>query len=350
MKPTTAPAAALDLATKPCDDCASTMRWERRDLTPTNEAWLGLCGVCGSMLVVVPGATDTVIADPLAYFLLGPEREPAADRPAWQRFYAHTLAPPFSVPWRFQTIACKPCQARSTVATTATTPRWKRTLTLCLNCGFATAATTRNIMDSTSTLLTGGTWAPADPAVKTLRDSIFRTYRDWVAYQEWRRQCLGRLIDFKKKMGKDMKTFLWTSAPLLGLVAMGALFPHSGEPIPVILTLIFLGWFLIMLLGLAINLALWLLKWFLGPFIPDAVKQQYQPQQPEYVEFHYDTIMQVKRGRKQHSIPWGEVEVGISYGLTAGGVPCFRRLVLLIDKSGHAGLLDVDQARFWRSV
>ena len=54
MKPNTDPADALDLATEPCEDCIPTTRWERRELTPITEAWLGLCGVCGSMLVVAP--------------------------------------------------------------------------------------------------------------------------------------------------------------------------------------------------------------------------------------------------------------------------------------------------------
>ena len=76
------------------------------------------------------------------------------------------------------------------------------------------------------------------------------------------------------------------------------------------------------------------LKWFLSPFIPDAVKQQYQPQQPEYVEFHYDTIMKSSEAGCSIRFRGERFKSGMLYGLTASGVPCFRRLVLLIDKSG----------------
>ena len=195
-----------------------------------------------------------MIADPLAFFLLGPERVPAAESPAWQRFYAHTLAPPFSVPWRFQTTACEPCQARSTVAMTTTTPRWKRTLTLCLNCGFVTAATTHNIMEATSTVLTGGTWAPPDPAVKTLESRSSRPTATGLPTRNGSDTCLGTADRLQKEDGQRHENISMDIGTALGAASRWAtLFPHSGEPVPVILTLIFLGWFLIMLLGLAIN-------------------------------------------------------------------------------------------------
>ena len=78
------PTDALDLAAEPCDDCARTTRWERRDLSPTGEAWLGTCETCGSRQVQALDAPEMEIEDPLAFFLLGvPESEPAPSRPPW---------------------------------------------------------------------------------------------------------------------------------------------------------------------------------------------------------------------------------------------------------------------------
>ena len=102
MTPDTNSTEALDIAVEPCADCSATTRWERRDLSPTSEVWLGTCEECGSMQVVALGVPDPEIADPLGFYLTGDAgfKAPAA-RPAWQRFYALTTAAPFFLTWSF---------------------------------------------------------------------------------------------------------------------------------------------------------------------------------------------------------------------------------------------------------
>jgi hypothetical protein len=41
------------------------------------------------------------------------------------------------------------------------------------------------------TRLTGTRWAPADPGVKTLRETVFETYRRWADFQDWKRRSTG---------------------------------------------------------------------------------------------------------------------------------------------------------------
>ena len=177
---------SLDLASAPCEDCAPTTRWERRDLTPTSEAWLGTCDVCSSMQVLALGVPDEEIEDPLAFFLLGvPRFEPAPSRPAWQRFYALTSGAPYFLRWSFETTTCESCRASATVGARIFSPNWRRSLSLCLNCGHTIVETTLNVINAATTCLTGKQWAPPDPAVKTLRETVIETYRRWVAYQEW---------------------------------------------------------------------------------------------------------------------------------------------------------------------
>jgi hypothetical protein len=189
LTPDTNPTEALDIAVEPCAECAATTRWERRDLTPTSEAWLGTCEICGSMQVLALGVPDLEIEDPLGFYLMGDAsfKAPAA-RPAWQRFYALTAAAPFFLKWSFTAASCESCQARTTVETRIATPRWRRSLSLCLNCGATTVETTLNMNGARPTRLIGGQWAPPDPAVKTLRETIIDTHRQWVAYHEWRRR------------------------------------------------------------------------------------------------------------------------------------------------------------------
>lgn len=189
MTPDTNSTEALDIAVEPCADCSATTRWERRDLSPTREVWLGTCEECGSMQVVALGVPDPEIADPLGFYLTGDAgfKAPAA-RPAWQRFYALTTAAPFFLTWSFTASSCESCQARTTVGTEIASPRWRRSLSLCLNCGYATVETTLNTNNARPTRLTGRQWAPADPAVKTLRKTIIDTYRQRVAYHEWKRR------------------------------------------------------------------------------------------------------------------------------------------------------------------
>lgn len=189
MKRDTQPTDALDLATEPCDDCAPTTRWERRDLSPTGEAWLGTCETCGSMQVQALDAPEMEIEDPLAFFLLGvPKSEPAPTRPPWQRFYARTLDAPFHLRWRFVVDPCEECEATSSVSATDVTASGTHSLTLCLNCGVACVETTRNAMAAAPIRLTGNQWSPPDLAVKKLRDSIFEPYRKWAATQDWNRR------------------------------------------------------------------------------------------------------------------------------------------------------------------
>ena len=189
MTPHTNPAEALDIAVEPCAECAPTTRWERRDLTPTSEAWLGTCEICGSMHVLALGVPEAEIEDPLSFYLTGDTsfKAPAA-RPAWQRFYALTTAAPFFLKWSFTARSCESCQARTTVGTRIASPAWRRALSLCLNCGSTTVETTLNMNDARPTRLIGRQWAPPDPAVKTLRGTIVEPYRRWVAYHEWRRR------------------------------------------------------------------------------------------------------------------------------------------------------------------
>lgn len=119
---------ALDCTSLRCEDCSPNVRWERRDVSVTAEAWLGICDVCGSMKVLALGvAPDVTIEDPLAFFLLGgPRYEPKAGRPAWQRFYETTLDAPFNLKWRFEVDPCDACEARSSVGRTIFTPRGRR--------------------------------------------------------------------------------------------------------------------------------------------------------------------------------------------------------------------------------
>lgn len=183
---------SLDLAVTPCDDCAPTTRWERRDLTATSEAWLGTCEICGSMQVLALGIPDTEIKDPLAFYLTGdPGFRAAGPRPAWQRFYALTTGAPYFLKWDFETAPCHLCQANATVGTRIVSPRWRRALSLCLNCGHATVDTIINMPNATATRLDGMQWTPADPAVKTLRKTVIETYRRWVEHQERRRRSTG---------------------------------------------------------------------------------------------------------------------------------------------------------------
>ena len=183
---------ALDLTVNPCEDCAPTTRWERRDLSPTREVWLGTCDTCGSMRAFVPGEPDLEVEDPLSFFLLGNTTPtPTPERPAWQRFYTLTTGAPYFLRWDFQPAPCGSCQATTTVATDIRSPAWRRSLSLCLNCGTATVETSHHMPDATPTHLTGKQWAPPDPAVKTLRETVIQTYRRWVAYQAWKRRKAG---------------------------------------------------------------------------------------------------------------------------------------------------------------
>lgn len=192
MTPDTNPTDALDTAVEPCADCTSTMRWERRDLTPTSEAWLGTCEICGSMQVLALGVPDIQIEDPLAFYLTGDASfRASAERPAWQRFYTLTTGAPFFLRWNFEITPCESCQASATVGTRIASPAWRRSLSLCLNCGQTTVETASHMPDATRTRLTGKQWAPPDPGVKTLRETVIETYRRWAAFQEWRRRKAG---------------------------------------------------------------------------------------------------------------------------------------------------------------
>ena len=156
MTPNTDPTNALDLAAAPCADCAATTRWERRDLTPTSEAWLGICEECGTMMAFVPGEPDLELDNPLAFFLTGDASYVApAERPAWQRFYTLTTGAPFFLRWSFQTTPCESCHTRATVETRILSPAWRRSLSLCLNCGRTTVETASHATDATPTRLTG---------------------------------------------------------------------------------------------------------------------------------------------------------------------------------------------------
>jgi hypothetical protein len=192
VRPDTNPADALDLAVEPCEDCTATIRWERRDLTPTSEAWLGTCEECGSMTAFVLGEPDREIKDPLSFFLLGTESTlPAPQRPAWQRFFALTTGAPYFLRWSFESMRCNSCKSSAKVGTHILSPAWRRALTLCLNCGHATVETTFHVPGSEVIRLEGRQWAPPDPAVKTLRETVLETYRRWVEFQEWRRRSAG---------------------------------------------------------------------------------------------------------------------------------------------------------------
>jgi hypothetical protein len=192
VTPNTNPTDAHDIAVKPCEDCTSTTRWERRDLTPSSEAWLGTCEICGSMQVLALGAPEEEIEDPLAFFLLGTTTpRPTLERPAWQRFYTLTTGAPYFLRWNFETTSCESCQATATVGTHISSPAWNRSLSLCLNCGHTTIETTNHLIDATPIRLTGKQWTPPDPGVKTLRATIIETYRRWAAHQERRRRRTG---------------------------------------------------------------------------------------------------------------------------------------------------------------
>ncbi len=179
---------ALDRATTRCEDCAPTTRWERRDVSSSAEAWLGTCDVCGSMRVLALGATDVEIEDPLAFFMIGVPRFEAPERPAWQRFYALTLDAPYHLRWTFDADPCEACAARTRVGTTFRFPRGRRSLTLCLSCGFTQVETTFSATGA-PIRLTGSRWSPPDPAVKALRESVFDGYRRWNdSCREWRQR------------------------------------------------------------------------------------------------------------------------------------------------------------------
>ena len=111
-----------------------------------------------------------------------------AERPAWQRFYTLTTGAPFFLRWSFQTTSCESCHARAAVETRILSPAWRRSLSLCLNCGRTTVETASHATDATPTRLTGTRWTPPDPGVKTLRETVIETYRRWAAFQEWKQR------------------------------------------------------------------------------------------------------------------------------------------------------------------
>lgn len=181
---------ALDRASTPCEDCATSTRWERRELAAGSEAFLGTCSACGSMQVLAVGGLQGEIEDPLAYFLLGtPTFQAPSARPAWQRFYTNTLKAPYNIAWCFALDPCDACGTSTCVEVTRFTSAGERLLELCLNCGRVSVVTTLMQVPGEPTRLVGGCWAPADPAVRALRDSIFAAYREWAdSYAAWRRR------------------------------------------------------------------------------------------------------------------------------------------------------------------
>jgi hypothetical protein len=182
------PVGPLDRAPLACmKNCAATTRWERRDLSPVAEAWLGTCTVCGRMTAFVPGQPDLKITDPLTLFLTGAlGHAPSPARPAWQRFYMLTNESPIAFPWRFTADACDACGATVEVEGEVHSPRSLRTLWLCLNCGKVAVQTISWSTGSPPVHLHGGQWAPPDPAVKTLRKTILDAHRRWVDIQQSR--------------------------------------------------------------------------------------------------------------------------------------------------------------------
>lgn len=142
------------------------------------------------MTALVPDEPDLQIEDPLTFFLLGTTTAaPRPERPAWQRFYMTTLAAPYGIKWRFALDHCEACAASACVETRRFSSVGERLLGLCLSCGLVAVHTTPRDVESDATKLTGSCWAPADPAVKVLRGSIFAAYRQWAnSHNDWLRR------------------------------------------------------------------------------------------------------------------------------------------------------------------
>ena len=154
-----------------CPACGGLPRWESL-LEGEEEPWLGVCR-CGRLRAFLPAAPGLEPEDPLGAFLAGPGRPVFPESPPWARLFLRSLEGPDPARWRFVHEPCRGCGSGARFGLQACPRPWAfAACTLCLACGYATAA--YSLRGGPAESAEGGAWAPACPAVQRLRDCVLR--------------------------------------------------------------------------------------------------------------------------------------------------------------------------------
>ena len=160
--------------TSTCASCGGQPRWESL-LDGDEERWLSVCR-CGRMQAFLADSSSPELEDPLAAFLTGLGRTLLDATPPWVRVFLRSVEEPNAVRWRYCPGPCPCCETAARFALRACPrPNVLGFCTLCLDCGYVTAAYWQHSRGR-ELPATGGTWTPPCPAVQRLRDCIFRPY------------------------------------------------------------------------------------------------------------------------------------------------------------------------------
>jgi hypothetical protein len=156
-----------------CRTCGRPPKWESI-VDYLGERWLGVC-VCGRLDVFLPDYPHIDCDDPLQVYLAGPGRTILPATPPWLRLFMNSLEEPHNTSWKYLPGYCDRCGSSVSFGTQAwPRPGVNARYLLCLNCGEVAANQTQPWRNLSQTTI-GSAWTPACPAVKSLRDHIYRT-------------------------------------------------------------------------------------------------------------------------------------------------------------------------------
>lgn len=161
--------------TNTCASCGGRPQWESL-IEGDAERWLSVCR-CGRMQAFLSDAPGLQPEDPLTAFLVGLGRNILPTSPPWIRCFLRSVEAPNAIRWRYCPGPCPSCHASVSFGLRACPrPNVLAMCTLCLACGYATAAYLQPSRGMSEVPTTGSIWTPPCPVVQRLRDCIFRPY------------------------------------------------------------------------------------------------------------------------------------------------------------------------------
>jgi hypothetical protein len=158
-----------------CASCGGSPSWESV-LDGWGERWLASCA-CGRVETFFPDRRhpEQQPTDPLTLFLQGHLRPRRPATPPWIRLFLLSVGEPYLVRWRHDPAGCPECETAARFGMYAWPRPWTAAIcTVCLNCGHTTAAYSNPAAGTQEQALDGSSWTPACPAVKRLRDCVYR--------------------------------------------------------------------------------------------------------------------------------------------------------------------------------